>query len=112
MEKEVFDVLVVDGDAADRRRIASCLGPPAFSCREAGSGAEALRALRERRPDLVILELYLPDLSGLGLCRLLREETGGERLPVIVATARASEIDRVCRSRSTRRSSPPACARC
>ena len=59
------------------------------------SGDAALKAAAERRPDLVILDLNLPVLSGIEVCRILRMRPGTERVPIIMLTARATENDRV-----------------
>ena len=59
------------------------------------SGDAALKAAAERAPDLVILDLNLPVLSGIEVCRILRMRPGTERVPIIMLTARATENDRV-----------------
>lgn len=59
------------------------------------SGDAALKAAAERPPDLVILDLNLPVLSGIEVCRILRMRPGTERVPIIMLTARATENDRV-----------------
>jgi two-component system, OmpR family, phosphate regulon response regulator PhoB len=61
----------------------------------AASGGEGLRLGRERRPDLVLLDLMLPDLSGTEVCRSLKENQGTRDIPVMMLTARGEEIDRV-----------------
>jgi two-component system response regulator BaeR len=58
-------------------------------------GAEALAALRAHAPDLVVLDLMLPGLDGLALCRALRAEAATRGLPVVMVTARVEEIDRL-----------------
>ena len=88
-------VLLVDGDPNSRRRIASILSPPFFDCHEAQTAREALNEARRERPDVILLDSYLADLSGLGLCRLIRETPALARTPVILVSAQASEIDRV-----------------
>jgi DNA-binding response OmpR family regulator len=60
-----------------------------------GSGDAALKAVAEHPPDLVILDLNLPVLSGLEVCRILRARSEGKHLPIIMLTARTSEDDRV-----------------
>ncbi len=60
------------------------------------SGDEALRAAADSRPDLVILDLNLPGLSGNEVCRVLRAQPGTTHIPIIMLTARTSEADRVC----------------
>lgn len=62
----------------------------------AATGEEALAALAaDPRPDLVLLDLMLPDMSGMDICRHIRREESTTELPVIIITARAEEIDRV-----------------
>ena len=60
-----------------------------------GSGDTALRAIADQAPDLVILDLNLPVLSGIEVCRLLRAKPETATLPIIMLTARTSETDRV-----------------
>jgi len=60
-----------------------------------GSGDAALKAIAVRTPDLVILDLNLPVLGGLEVCRILRSRADARHLPIIVLTARSAEDDRV-----------------
>jgi DNA-binding response OmpR family regulator len=87
-------VLVVDSDPDGLRRTVGALGERLL-CRVATTAQEALRTLADESVDLVLLELYLRDLSGLGLLRLIRENPLTSRTPVLVVSAQASEIDRV-----------------
>ncbi len=61
----------------------------------AGSGDAALKAVSEHTPDLVILDLNLPVLSGVEVCRILRSRSDSRHVPIIMLTARTSENDRV-----------------
>src|SRR5713226_192498 len=60
-----------------------------------GTGDAALKAVTERAPDLIILDLNLPVVSGLEVCRILRSRTDVPHVPIIMLTARTSEDDRV-----------------
>src|SRR6185503_16471002 len=60
-----------------------------------GSGDAALKAVTDRPPDLIILDLNLPVISGGEVCRILRARTDVPRVPIIMLTARTSEDDRV-----------------
>jgi DNA-binding response OmpR family regulator len=60
-----------------------------------GTGDEALKAVNDRTPDLIVLDLNLPVLSGLEVCRILRARASTARVPIIMLTARTSESDRV-----------------
>jgi two-component system alkaline phosphatase synthesis response regulator PhoP len=60
-----------------------------------GSGDAALRAVADEPPDLIILDLNLPVVSGIEVCRILRSRSDGRHVPIIMLTARTSEDDRV-----------------
>lgn len=66
-----------------------------YSCVESGDGIEALRQVRTQRPDFLILDLMLPELDGLEVCRQLRRDPATARLPIIILTAKAEEVDRI-----------------
>jgi two-component system phosphate regulon response regulator PhoB len=88
-------VLVVDEDDGVRAEIRRCLAERQLSCREAATARDALKSALEDPPDLMLVDLVLPDQSGLGLCRTVRESPALATTPIIVLTSRASEIDRV-----------------
>jgi len=87
-----------------------------------GSGDAALKAVADHSPDLIILDLNLPVLSGVEVCRILRARADARHLPIIILTARSGEDDRVgglelgptttSPSRSAFASSPPASEPC
>jgi two-component system, OmpR family, KDP operon response regulator KdpE len=85
-------VLVVEDDAPIRRFLRAALGESGYRLEEALTAAQALDALINRPPDLVLLDLGLPDRDGLDLLRELR---GWSRVPVIVLSARDREHDKV-----------------
>ena len=87
-------ILVVDPDPVSLRHASESLGQRA-SCVGAATAQVALGALAAERFDLVLLELALRDLTGLGLVRLIRENPETARTPIFVVSAQASEIDRV-----------------
>jgi two-component system, OmpR family, phosphate regulon response regulator PhoB len=62
---------------------------------QAFRGQEGLALVRERRPDLVLLDLMLPDTSGTEICKALKSDPATRAIPVIILTARGEEIDRV-----------------
>jgi DNA-binding response OmpR family regulator len=89
------DVLVVEDEPDIRHLIAHHLGREGFRCREVATGAEALRAVRTSIPDLIVLDLMLPEMDGLEVCRRLRGDVGTAAIPIIMLTAKSDEIDRV-----------------
>ena len=88
-------VLVVEDEPDIRDLLAFHLEREGYLVTRASTGAEALRQLRASAPDLVILDLMLPEMDGLEVCRRLRADTGTAGLPVIMLTAKGDEVDRV-----------------
>jgi DNA-binding response OmpR family regulator len=86
-------VLVVDDDAMVAEVVATYLVRAGFDIERAADGTTALEKAAARPPDLVVLDLTLPDLDGLEVCRRLRQARGD--LPVVILTARGDEDDRV-----------------
>src|SRR6266481_5519586 len=89
------EVLVVEDESDIRNLIVLHLAREGFRCRTAKSGPEALREARTAPPDLVVLDLMLPDLDGLEVCRRLRSDAATATIPIIMLTAKADEVDRV-----------------
>jgi two-component system OmpR family response regulator len=85
-------VLVVDDDPHIRQLLVFALEKAGMSAREAGDGEAALAAVAEQRPDLVVLDINMPKLDGLEVCRRLRAQ--GD-LPILFLSSRDDEIDRV-----------------
>jgi CheY-like chemotaxis protein len=85
-------VLVVDDDVMVRDVVGRYLGRAGYHVTVAGDGAEALRAVEATPPDLVILDLMLPGLPGLEVCRRLR---AASPVPVVMLTALGEEEDRI-----------------
>ena len=79
-------ILVVDDHAATREPLAKLLRYEGYDTAAAANGAEALAAVRERKPDLVVLDLLMPKMDGLTFLDEASRELGGADLPVIVVT--------------------------
>src|SRR5690606_23244239 len=75
--------------------IASNLRNAGFHVLETGDGSAALSAAREAHPSLLVLDLMLPGMSGLEVCRTLKAEPATASIPILMLTAKAEEIDRV-----------------
>ncbi|MFP4125505.1 MAG: phosphate regulon transcriptional regulator PhoB [Alphaproteobacteria bacterium] len=88
-------VLVVEDEAPIQDLLAYNLESSGFEVGQAYDGDEALLAIAERLPDLVLLDWMLPHLSGLEVCRRLRRRPPTQRLPIIILTARVEEPDRL-----------------
>jgi two-component system, OmpR family, alkaline phosphatase synthesis response regulator PhoP len=89
------DVLVVEDEPDIRGLIVHHLVREGFRVRAVGSGAEALARVKAVAPDLVVLDLMLPGMDGLEVCRRLRAEPTTAGVPIIMLTAKADEVDRV-----------------
>ncbi|MDI6871447.1 MAG: response regulator transcription factor [Bacillota bacterium] len=85
-------ILVVDDEPQIRRVVAAYLEREGYEVETAAGGEEALRKIGQLRPDLVVLDLMLPGLSGEAVCRTLRRTSD---VPVIMLTAKGSEEERV-----------------
>jgi two-component system phosphate regulon response regulator PhoB len=88
-------VLVVD-DEPDARELAEFnLKRAGFEVVTAADGAEALQKIRESVPNLIVLDVMLPEMDGLEVCKAIRADPRTANVPVIMLTAKAAEIDRV-----------------
>ena len=85
-------ILVVDDEPEILRALQPLLAARGYAVTTAASGEAALAALQRQRPDLMLLDLGLPDMPGLELCRLVRAESS---IPIIILTVREQERDKV-----------------
>jgi two-component system KDP operon response regulator KdpE len=85
-------VLVVDDEMPIRRYLRAALGAEGFSIYEAANGQEAIQGVLAHRPDLIILDLGLPDMDGIQVTRQLREWS---TIPIIILSVREAEVDKI-----------------
>jgi DNA-binding response OmpR family regulator len=85
-------VLVVEDEESVRMTLRYNLAAKGYVVLEASTGTQGLALARERRPDLVVLDLMLPELAGEEVCRVLRQESD---VPILMLTARGSETEKV-----------------
>ena len=88
-------VLVVEDDPDIAMLLARSLARAGFAVDQISSGADVLPTLRRGQPDLLLLDLMLPGLGGIDICRALRADPSTAALPIIMLTARAEESDRI-----------------
>ncbi len=86
------NILVVDDEETVREVVRRYLERDGFIVREAGDGFEALDAIRDEIPDLIVLDLMLPGIDGLSLTQHLRQD---KRIPIIMLTAKGEASDRI-----------------
>ncbi len=87
-------VLLADDDPGLRRLIGTTLGTEDFDLLHATDGEEALDIARERRPELVLLDVNMPKLDGFEVCRHLKTEPETAGIKVVMLTARGADVDR------------------
>src|SRR5512135_927941 len=85
-------VLIVEDDQTLLETLAYNLTREGYAVIRANDGISALNLAREHKPDLVLLDVMLPELDGLTVCRTLRHESD---VPIILLTARSGEVDRI-----------------
>lgn len=96
MHAMTHHILVVDDDPHIRELLAFALGRAGMTVAEAGDGEEAATTIAARMPDLMVLDINMPRLNGLDLCRRLRGAGGaGAALPILFLSSREDEIDRI-----------------
>src|SRR5512132_4353653 len=88
-------VVIVEDDEDIADSIRYNLDREGFRVRVAPSGEEALSLILERPPNLILLDLNLPHMSGFESCRRLRAEAATARVPILILTARTGEADKV-----------------
>jgi two-component system OmpR family response regulator len=85
-------ILIVDDDPSIREVVRFALRKEGYETAEAGDGAEALRLFDETGPDLVVLDILMPEMDGTEVCRALRSRS---RVPIIFLSSKDEEVDRI-----------------
>ena len=88
-------VLVVDDEPEAVELVEFNLKGAGYEVSTASDGAEALNKARRIQPNLVILDVMMPEIDGMEVCKLLRRDPATSNIPIIMLTAKASEVDRV-----------------
>lgn len=88
-------ILAVEDDKNISKLIKYNLEKEGFTCLTAYSGEEALESLKKIKPDLIVLDIMLPGIDGLEVCRRIRQEKELSTLPIIMLTAKGEEVDRI-----------------
>jgi len=88
----VVSILLVEDDAAIRKTVGQLLSAYGYDVRSAPTGAEADERCQQQPPNLVVLDLWLPDMDGIEVCRRIRARSD---VPIIVLSARAADPDKL-----------------
>jgi len=92
---DIVKILVVDDEQDAVDLVAFNLKQAGFQVVAAHDGAEALDKVHKHQPDLIVLDVMMPELDGLEVCKLLRRDSATAGIPLLMLTAKASEVDRI-----------------
>ena len=95
MISESATILIVEDEQDIRELLAYNLEKEGYATVQAADGKEGLDLARSRKPDLILLDLMLPKMDGLAVCRELERDSGTVRIPIIMLTARGEDVDRI-----------------
>src|SRR5690349_6071801 len=88
-------ILIIEDESDVADLLALSFRKAGFKTISAADGATGLQKAREERPDFIVLDLMLPKMSGLEVCKILKSDTGTSHIPILMLTAKAEEIDRI-----------------
>ena len=88
-------VLIVEDEETLARTLADKLRGDGYTAITAHDGEAGLDRVREEHPDLLVLDIMLPKLDGLSLCRIVRRDPATAHIPIIMLTARGTEVDKI-----------------
>src|SRR2546421_5316696 len=89
------NILIIEDETDVADLLSLNLRKAGFRVSTAGDGATGLQKARDDRPDFIILDLMLPKMSGLEVCKILKSDTATSRIPILMLTAKAEEVDRI-----------------
>lgn len=93
LEVGVANVLVVDDDEDIRDIVSLRLGVVGHLVRQASNGDECMNAIRAERPDIILLDIQMPRMNGIDVCRQVKANPDYSLIPVLLLTARGQESD-------------------
>src|ERR1700675_168672 len=88
-------ILIIEDESDVADLLALSLRKAGFNTSAAADGASGLQKSRDNRPEFIILDLMLPKMSGLDVCRILKGDAATSHIPILMLTAKAEEIDRI-----------------
>src|SRR6185437_13648977 len=88
-------ILIIEDESDVADLLEMTLRKAGFKASTTGDGASGLQKARDNRPDFIILDLMLPKMSGLEVCRILKGDAATSHIPILMLTAKAEEIDRI-----------------
>lgn len=95
LETQMAHIIVIEDEVDLQSVLEYNLKQAGYSVTLAGRGQDGIKATQQHLPDLILLDLMLPDISGMEVCRTLKSHATTKAIPIIMVTARGEEIDRV-----------------
>lgn len=92
---DMANIIVIEDEVDLQSVLEYNLKQAGYSVTLAGRGQDGIKAVQQHIPDLILLDLMLPDISGIDVCRTLKSQSSTKGVPIIMVTARGEEIDRV-----------------
>ena len=89
----MYRIIVIEDDLLMQRVLRDVIKPEGFEVRICPDGKTGLKTVPEDKPDLVILDVHLPDMDGHEVCRVLKSDPRTKRIPVLMLTGEARDID-------------------
>ncbi len=88
-------VLIIEDEESLLNNLAEKLRSEGFTVSISADGESGLEMVRQETPDLIVLDIMLPGLDGLSICRMVRHDTATAHIPIIMLTARGTEVDKI-----------------
>ena len=88
-------VLIIEDEQTLLHNLADKLRAEGFTVKTATDGEDGLQQIRKEMPDLLVLDIMLPRLDGLSICRMVRHDPTTSHIPIIILTARGTEVDKI-----------------
>ncbi len=95
MTNKKHDILIVDDDPQIHKLISKMLSIDSYTVRSAYSAGEAIESINNARPDLVILDIMMPKVSGIEVCNKIRENPDNRNIMVLILSAKDDQSDRL-----------------
>ncbi len=95
VKDDVKRVIIVEDEETLANNLSNKMESEGFSVKTVNNGEEGLELIRSEKPDLVVLDIMLPGLDGLSVCRMVRNDKSTSEIPIIMLTARGTEVDKI-----------------
>ena len=91
----VRKILIVDDSATNRHALSEMLGKHGYQCSVAGSAKEAIEKAKAEKPDMILMDVVMPDMDGFQATRAITRDPATKHIPVILCTSKNLETDRI-----------------